>query len=76
MDVKRFDNRTISRELLYLKANYFPWRIPIARVKIYFFPRGPNLAQKPAYLVYVDQVIASVLGQLISLVSSKFSVAS
>ena len=30
--------------------NFSLW-IPIAHAKIYFFPRGPNLAQKLLYLV-------------------------
>ena len=30
---------------------YFSLWIPIALAKIYFFPRGPNLVQKPLYLV-------------------------
>ena len=49
----------ISAFLLRLKANYlenmrgspyFSLWIPIALVKIYFFPRGPYLVQKPLYL--------------------------
>jgi len=50
----------MSAFLLRLEANYlekvrryphFSFWIPIALGKIYFFPRGPNLAQKPLYLV-------------------------
>ena len=50
----------MSAFLLRFKANYlekmhgYPHlslRIPIALAKIYFFPHGPNLAQKPLYLV-------------------------
>ena len=52
----------MSACLLRFKANYiekmrgyprFSLWIPIALAKIYFFPRGPNLVQKPLYLVGV-----------------------
>jgi len=54
-----FRNMLMSAFLLRFKANYlekmrgypsFSLWIPIALVKIYFFPRGPNLA-KPLFLV-------------------------
>ena len=50
----------MSAFLLRFKANslekmpgfpYFSLSIPIALAKIYFFPRSPNLLQKPLYLV-------------------------
>ena len=50
----------MSAFLLRFKANYlekmrgypyFSLWMPIAVAKIYFFPHGPNLAQKPLYLV-------------------------
>ena len=44
---------------------YFSLSIPIARAKIYFFPRGSNLAQiKPLYLVgtFLNQVTPMHLG--------------
>ena len=50
----------MSAFLLRFKANYlekmrgYPHSslcIPIAFAKIYFFPHGPNLAQKRSYLV-------------------------
>jgi len=55
-----FRKMLMSTFLLRFKANYlekmpgypqFSLWIPIALTKIYFFPRGPNLAQKPLYLV-------------------------
>ena len=50
----------LSEFLLRFQANHlkkmrshsnFPLEIPIALAKIYFFAHGPNLAQKPLYLV-------------------------
>jgi len=50
----------MSAFLLRFKANYlekmcgypsFSLWTPIALAKIYFFPQGPNLVQKPLYLV-------------------------
>ena len=54
-----FRKMLMSAFLLRFKANYlekmrgylhFSFRIPIAFAKIYFFPHGANLAQKPPYL--------------------------
>ena len=62
-----FRKMLISAFLLRFKANYlekmcgypfFSLWIPVALAKIYFFPHGPNLAQKHLYLV--GRLVSSV----------------